>query len=92
MSAVGTEGTIVADLYGKNAYSQRGSRGEYLSVFRGTKNSALGNLMANEFYHCIRLGHKPRVGLREHYETIKAVNAGYESISTGKAVKVNAEL
>ena len=86
MTAVGTQGTIIADLYGKTGCAQRGSRGEYL--VSGLGSSGLWNRRTMEFYESIRLGAKPVVGLREHYETILAMNAAYESVSTGNVIKL----
>lgn len=86
MTAVGTEGVLVADLYGKTYCAQRGSRGEYL--VSGLGSSGLWNRRTMEFYECIRLGKKPTVGLREHYETILAMNAAYDSVSAGKIIQL----
>ncbi len=87
MTAVGTKGTILADLYGKTYYSQRGKDSEYMCDSLG----AIGfwNRRAMEFYECIRDGVKPPVGLREHWESIMTMNVAYESISTGKIQKMS---
>lgn len=86
MTAVGSKGTVLTDLYGKTYYSQRGAAGEYMCDSVGS--SGLWNRRTQEFYDSIREGAKPPVGLRNHYETIAAMNAAYDSISTGKVVKL----
>lgn len=87
MTAVGTKGTIVADLYGKTYFSQKVPTGDYYCA--GLGSSGLWNRRTEEFYHCIRDGKKPTVGLREHYNTILAMNAAYESIRLGKTIKMD---
>jgi predicted dehydrogenase len=87
MTAVGSKGIVLADLYGKTYYSQRGAAGEYMCNSVGSEG--LWNRRTQEFYECIREGARPPVGLHEHLETIVAMNAAYESISTGKVVKMD---
>ena len=41
-----------------------------------------------DFYNAVRCGARPRVTLRDHYETICAMNAAYESITLGRPVKL----
>ena len=84
MTAVGTEGVIVADLYGKTYCFQRQSNGRYACGSLG--NSGLWNRRTEEFYHCIRDGRKPVVGLREHRNSILAMNAAYDSVCTGTVI------
>jgi predicted dehydrogenase len=84
MTAVGTEGVIVADLYGKTVCQQRKSTGKY--AVSGPGSSGLWNRRMEEFYHCIRDGVKPTVGLRDHYNSILAMNAAYESVAKGEAI------
>ena len=90
MSAVGTKGTLVADIYGKHSYNQGGVNGTYICGM--PTNITIWPIMTQEFYECIRYGKKPTINLRWHYETIVAMNAAYESITTGKPVKVDATL
>lgn len=87
LTAVGTKGTIVSDLYGKTFCSQMKPTGEYYCA--GLGSSGLWNRRTAEFYHCIRSGMKPTVGLREHYNTIRTMNAAYDSISSGEIVKLD---
>lgn len=84
LTAVGTKGTIIADLYGKTFCSQMVPTGDYYCA--GLGSSGLWNRRTAEFYHCIRNGKKPTVGLREHYNSIRAMNGAYESIRLGEAV------
>ena len=86
MSAVGTKGTIIADLYGKTYFTQRGKDTEYMC--NDVENGDLWNRRMQEFYDCVREGAKVPVGLRDHLETIAAMNAAYESITEGRPVKL----
>lgn len=86
MTAVGTKGVIIADLYGKTYCFQRKSNGKY--GVSGLGSSGLWNRRMEEFYHCIRDGAKPAVGLREHYNSIVAMNAAYDSIAAGEPIKL----
>lgn len=81
LTAVGTEGVIIADLYGKTYCYQKSSNGKYTAS--GLASSGLWNRRMEEFYACIRKGCKPTVGLREHYRSILAMNAAYDSIAAG---------
>ena len=90
MSAVGTKGTVVADLYGKTFYSQRGVDGAYMCDM--VEDIGLWAIRIHEFYEHIRYGGTPRVNLRNHYESIVTMLASYDSITTGKPVKVDATL
>lgn len=86
MTAVGTEGVIVADLYGKTTCYQVKKNGKYMLT--GLASSGLWNRRTEEFYHCIRDGKKPTVGLREHYNSMVAMNAAYESVASGEVICV----
>ncbi len=81
LTAVGTEGVIIADLYGKTYCYQKSSNGKYTAS--SLASSGLWNRRMEEFYTCIRKGCKPTVGLREHYRSILAMNAAYDSIAAG---------
>ena len=85
LTAVGTEGVIIADLYGKTYCFQRKSNGKY--GVAGLGASGLWNRRMEEFYYCVREGKKPTVGLREHYNSIQAMNAAYDSITSGEVCK-----
>lgn len=86
MTVVGTKGVLIADLYGKTYCFQRKSNGKY--ALSGLGSAGLWNRRTEEFYHCIRCGAKPAVGLREHYHSILAMNAAYDSIATGQIMKL----
>ena len=86
MTVVGTKGVIIADLYGKTYCHQLQSNGKY--IVSGLGSSGLWNRRMEEFYHCIRSGKKPTVGLRNHYDSIAAMNAAYDSISTGQVIQL----
>lgn len=85
MTAVGTDGVIVADLYGKT-YCHQLRSGKYIAS--GLGSSGLWNRRMEEFYHCIRSGKKPTVGLREHRNSILAMNAAYDSVFSGECIKL----
>lgn len=86
MTVVGTKGVIISDLYGKTYCYQLQSSGKY--IVSGLGSSGLWNRRMEEFYHSIRSGKKPTVGLREHRNSILTMNAAYESVSTGKVVNL----
>ena len=86
MTVVGTKGVIIADLYGKTYCHQLQSNGKY--IVSGLGSSGLWNRRMEEFYHCIRSGKKPTVGLRNHYDSIAAMNAAYDSVSTGQVIQL----
>ena len=86
LTAVGSKATVVADLYGKAFYSQRGKDTEYMSNIIHWAD--LWNRFMLDFYDAIRHGTRPRVTLRDHYETICAMNAAYESVTLGRPVKL----
>ena len=86
MTVVGTKGVIISDLYGKTYCHQLQSNGKYIAS--GLGSSGLWNRRMEEFYHCIRSGKKPTVGLRNHYDSIAAMNAAYDSVSTGQVIQL----
>ena len=86
MNVVGTEGVIVADVYGRVFYHNGGQTGEYSALRVG--RPGIWNQRMDEFYHCVRDGVRPTVGLREHRRTIEIMNAAYESVSTGAVIRV----
>ena len=86
MTVVGTKGVIIADLYGKTYCHQLQSNGKYIAS--GLGSSGRWNRRMEEFYHCIRSGKKPTVGLRNHYDSIAAMNAAYDSVSTGQVIQL----
>ena len=87
MSIVGTEGTIISDLYGKGIFSERGTNSEYLASY--PESIGLWNKRTQEFYECIRYGKTPTVNLRNHRDSIKTMLAAYDSVTTGKIIKMD---
>jgi len=87
MTAVGSEGTIISDLYGKNNYLQLGPDSAY-HVSMGD-NSGLGSYITTNFYHNVRQNRQPEENLEMHYNSIQAMVAGYESVTRGEPVKIS---
>lgn len=86
LNVIGTEGVIVADIYGQYIYHNCGETGEYMSLC--ADYPYVWNKRMVEFYNCIRYGKKPTIGLREHKNTIIAMNAAYESVSKQQMIKL----
>ena len=86
MTAHGTKGSIIADVYGLWTFQNGGPDNIYM-VGEHHRQFNLSTLDL-QFYHAVRNGQNPKVGLPFHYNTIAAMNAAYESVSTGKPVKV----
>ena len=89
MSAVGTKGTIVGDIYNKNTYVQNGLNGEYQCMFEAHKIQGLWPSIETDFYQYVRGEKKELESLRYHMNSMQAVVAAYESVYSGKAVKVD---
>ena len=87
LNVVGTEGVIVANVYERSIYVQSGARGDYMA--HEVENIGTWNKRMYDFYRSVRHGKPVTVGLREHKDTIRAMLAAYESVSQGKAVKLN---
>lgn len=86
MTAHGTKGSIIADVYGLWTFQNGGPDNTYM-VGHHSRKFNLSNLDL-QFYHAVRNGQLPKVGLPYHYNSIAAVNAAYESVYTGEPVKV----
>ncbi len=86
MTVHGTKGSIIADLYGIYTYHNGGKNNDYMLGNSGRKGSIGG--MPLQFYRAVRFNEVPTVGIEYHYNSIAAMNAAYESISTGKPEKV----
>ena len=87
MNLVGTEGTLVANVYERSIYLQGGARGEYMAS--EVENVGAWNKRMHDFYRSVRHGEPVTVGLREHRETILAMLAAYESVSRSRPVKLS---
>lgn len=81
---VGSDGTALIDCFGPNVYHNATPSKGY--VVQYTYFDEWVGLI-DEFCDCIRNGKTPKINLRWHQNTIKAMNACYESIATGKPVK-----
>lgn len=86
MTVHGTKGSIIAELYSLNTYQNGGKDNIYMLGSCGRKYG-VGSLTM-QFYHAVRDGDLPTVGIKQHYNSVAAMNAAYESITEGKAVKV----
>ena len=86
MNIVGTKGTLISDLYSKGYYYVDPVTNRYLAD--SPESIGIWNRRTQEFFESIRYGKKPSVGLREHYETITAMIAAYDSITSGKVIKM----
>ena len=81
----GTEGTVLTDCFGPNTY-HNGSPDDTYTVQYTYFDEWVG--LIDEFVENIRLKRTPKINLAWHKKTIEAMNACYESIATGKAVKL----
>jgi len=82
----GENGTIMADCFGPNVYHNGAPNDRY--TVRYTYFDEWVGLM-DEFISNIRNHTLPKIHLRRHKKTIEAMNACYESIRTGKPVKLS---
>ena len=81
----GNDGTIMTDCFGPNTYHNGTPDDNYVLQYTYF-DEWIG--LIDEFVDCVRNGKTPKINLRWHKKTIEAMNAVYESISTGKAVKL----
>ena len=81
----GTEGTVFTDCFGPNTY-HNGSPDDTYTVQYTYFDEWVG--LIDEFVENIRLKRTPKINLAWHKKTIEAMNACYESIATGKPVKL----
>ena len=79
------KGSVVTDCFGPNVYHNSTPDSKY--VVQYTYFDEWVGLI-DEFVTCIREGKTPKINLDWHKNTIKAMNACYESIATGKPVKL----
>ena len=85
ISIHGDDGTVLTDCFGPNVY-QNGNPEEKYIVRYTYFDEWVG--LVEEFVDNIRLHRTPKINLARHRGTIAAINACYESISTGKPVKL----
>ena len=81
----GTEGTVFTDCFGPNTY-HNGSPDDTYTVQYTYFDEWVG--LIDEFVENIRLKRTPKINLAWHKKTIEAMNACYESIASGKPVKL----
>ena len=81
----GTEGSVFTDCFGPNTY-HNGSPDDTYTVQYTYFDEWVG--LIDEFVENIRLKRTPKINLAWHKKTIEAMNACYESIATGKPVKL----
>jgi len=81
----GVKGTLMADCFGPNVYHS-GNPNDRYTVQYTYFDEWVG--LIDEFVSNIREHKTPLINLRWHKKTIEAMNACYESIATGKVVKL----
>ena len=81
----GENGTVMADCFGPNVY-HNGCPNDRYTVQYTYFDEWIG--LIDEFVDNIRNNKTPLINLKWHKRTIEAMNAVYESIATGKAVKL----
>lgn len=79
------KGTILTDCFGPNVYHNATPQNKYCVQYTYF-DEWIG--LVDEFVDCVRNHKTPKINLRWHQNTIKAMNACYESIETGKAVRL----
>ena len=81
----GENGAVMTDCFGPNIYHNATPDSKYVVQYTYF-DEWIG--LIDEFVDCIRTGKTPKINLRWHKNTINAMNACYESIKTGKPVKL----
>lgn len=81
----GEDGTMAVDCFGPNI-CHNGAPDDRYTVRYTYFDEWVG--LIDEFVDCIRSGKTPQINLRHHRPTIEAMNACYESIRTGKVVRM----
>ena len=81
----GEKGTVMADCFGPNVY-HNGCPNDRYTVQYTYFDEWVG--LIDEFVDNIRNNKTPLINLKWHKKTIEAMNAVYESIATGKTVKL----
>ncbi len=81
----GETGSVLTDCFGPNVYHNAAPQNRY--TVRYTYFDEWVGLI-DEFAACIRHGGTPKINLRWHENTIRVMNACYESIATGKVVRL----
>jgi UDP-N-acetylglucosamine 3-dehydrogenase len=81
----GEKGVMLVDCYGPNVF-HNGRPNDRYTVQYTYFDPWIG--LMDEFVGCIREGKTPKINLEWHRKTIEAMNACYESISSGKVVSL----
>lgn len=85
MTANCEKGSVVTDLFGPNVY-HNGAPNDRYTVQYTYFDEWVG--LIDEFVENVRLRRTPKINLAWHRKTIEVMNAIYESIATGKVVKL----
>ncbi len=83
VSISGERGVLLADCFGPNVY-HNGAPNDRYTVQYTYFDEWIG--MMDEFSDCIRDHTRPKINLEWHRDTIRAMNACYESVSSGSPV------
>ena len=81
----GAEGSVFTDCFGPNTYHNGAPENKY-TVQYTYFDEWIG--LIDEFVENIRLRRKPKINLDWHKNTVRAMNAVYESIASGKPVRL----
>lgn len=81
----GDNGTLMTDCFGPNTYHNGTPDDNYVLQYTYF-DEWIG--LIDEFVDCVRNGKTPKINLKWHKKTIEAMNAVYESITTGKVVNL----
>ena len=81
----GEKGTLMTDCFGPNTY-HNGAPNDRYTVNYTYFDEWVG--LIDEFVDNIRLDRLPKINLRRHRETVRVMNAIYESIATGDSVQL----
>ena len=81
----GSKGTLMTDCFGPNTY-HNGAPNDRYTVNYTYFDEWVG--LIDEFVDNIRLDRLPKINLRWHRETVRVMNAVYDSIASGKVVQL----
>ena len=81
----GDKGTIMTDCFGPNTY-HNGAPNDRYTVNYTYFDEWVG--LIDEFVDNIRLDRLPKINLRWHRETVRVMNAVYDSIASGRVVRL----
>ncbi len=87
MSAFGTDGYVIGDVYGNWMHHTGLPHHNYVSFGSGHRFGFGGRI--DDFVNAVRYGKEPTVTLEHHKKTIEIIDAAYRSIYEGKPIKLN---